>query len=93
MKKFILGVLIGFLASWLIDCINGTEPIYDWLLAIMDKPFFITHGMCFVIILIFALFAFILARELTQNYYKACQDLIQLSISRFDKMIQNALKK
>lgn len=93
MKNFTVGILMGLFVSWVISQFSNSEPIYEWLLAIVDKPFFTTHGMCIILALILVVFAFVLARELSQNYYKACQDLIQLSISKFDKIIQKALKK
>ena len=79
--------------TWLVNKFCLSDSPYDWLLILVDKPFFQTHGMCFIFASMLAMFTYVLSQKLIENYYKACQDLTQKSISSFDKIIQKALKK
>ncbi|MBR1438679.1 MAG: hypothetical protein IJ587_09105 [Synergistaceae bacterium] len=93
MKKLLYGFTIGSFAMWCFNKYCQSDSPYDWLLTLVDKPFFQTHGMCLILAFIIAGLAYILPQKLVDSYYKACQNLVQNSISKSDKILQKALKE
>ena len=88
MRRFFYGFVMGIIISHII----GFFSLYDMFATIIDKPFINTHGTCIILSIGACYFVYEAVHTLTQNYYRECQDMIQKSISSFDKTINKALK-